>query len=36
MNSNYFSKSSFTCLHFFSLRIGLVLGAVTVAAVDYL
>ena len=32
MNANYFSKSSFTCLHFFSLRIGLVLAAVTVAA----
>jgi NTE family protein len=32
MNSNYFSKTSFPCLHFFSLRIGLVLAAVTVAA----
>jgi NTE family protein len=32
MNSNCFSKTSFTRLHFFSLRIGLVLAAVIVAA----
>jgi len=31
MNSNYFSKNSFSCLHFSSLRIGLVLAAVIVA-----